>query len=66
MLWTVGMRPRRSGHGAVRPWHFGDRFYETARAYGLDSPRSAQHWWSHRTRFRDVISQVRRLISRIG
>lgn len=66
MLWSVGMRPRRSGHGTIRPWQFGDRFYETARAHGLDSPRSAQHWWSHRTRFRDVISQVRRLMSRIG
>jgi hypothetical protein len=28
MLWTAGVQPVTSGHGAARPWHVSDRFSE--------------------------------------
>jgi hypothetical protein len=35
-LWTMAIRPRRSGHGRVRPWTGAERWATVADPFGLD------------------------------
>ncbi|MCC6930670.1 MAG: nucleotidyltransferase family protein [Gemmatimonadaceae bacterium] len=65
LLWTAGMRPKRSGHGAARPWQFGERKIEKSRELGLDTPRSSsERWWAHRLGISDAAGYLRRLAGR--
>jgi hypothetical protein len=52
-LWSAGIRPRRSGHGAFRPWHTNELFkkvfhQELKRGLGerlMGQVHAASRWW---------------------
>ena len=41
-LWSLGMKPRWSGHGEIRPWHFSDMFVDETTP--STSKRLRQQW----------------------
>lgn len=42
-FWSLGMKPRWSGHGEIRPWHFSDLFVEQSTT-ALSTSKFLQHW----------------------
>lgn len=64
-IWTIGMRPKRSGHGEVRPWHHSDHKIKKSHELGLDaSAPPSERWWANPLGIRATLSYVRRLMSR--
>ncbi len=54
-VWSAGMKPRWSGHGEIRPWHFSDLFVdETTTVHGaskfVQQWRSIPHWGRYLSR----------------
>ncbi len=63
LLWSAGIRPRHSGHGADRPWHVTERYKEVFRE-GSTPPLMTRA----RTHARDLAAWIRfaRIISGRG
>ena len=66
LMWTAGVRPGASGHGAARPWHTGEKFKEafhigtipTVGARLSAHLRGVASWF----RFASVVGMPRRVI----
>jgi len=65
-LWTLGIQPGASGHGAPRPWHANDRFgavFKVGRRWGIverskGQVRGLSRWW----RFGQLLMSPRRML----
>lgn len=56
MAWTIGIRPRWSGHGRIRPWEFSDLFAVTA--VEPASPSRLLHQWKALPHWRRFLGRV--------
>ncbi len=62
-LWEAGIRPRRSGHGRMRPWHVSERFVDAGKRRAAE-PRRRTFWAKLRRigAWADYLRRVRRLV----
>jgi len=66
LLWSAGVQPAASGHGAARPWHVEelfDKVFQVKRKHGLgervkDQLRAGANWW----RFMRALGSQRRVL----